>query len=92
KHLKNIFQSQELNENSACAIFAHTASDGKKYKAKFCNLDAIISVGYRVNSAQGTEAFLFPFAFQNDPSIDNHTLHSVLLFVKSVFISIFSRK
>ena len=54
KHLKNIFQSNELQEDSVCAKIAHTASDGKKYKTKFYNLDAIISVGYRVNSTQAT--------------------------------------
>jgi len=51
KHLGNIFQDGELDENSVCAIFAHTATDGKKYNTQFYNLDAIISVGYRVNSA-----------------------------------------
>ena len=50
KHLKNIFQSGELNENSVCSILELTASDGKSYKTKTYNLDAIISVGYRVNS------------------------------------------
>jgi hypothetical protein len=54
KHLKNIFESGELNENSVCAKFAHTATDGKSYQTKFYNLDAIISVGYRVNSIQAT--------------------------------------
>jgi hypothetical protein len=54
KHLKNIFETFELNENSVCAKFAQTASDGKNYQTKFYNLDAIISVGYRVNSAQAT--------------------------------------
>jgi len=54
KHLKNIFETFELNENSVCAKFAHTASDGKNYQTKFYNLDAIISVGYRVNSIQAT--------------------------------------
>ena len=49
KHLKNIFQSGELNENSVCSILELTASDGKSYKTKTYNLDAIISVGYRVN-------------------------------------------
>ena len=50
KHLKNIFESRELQEDSVCATFAHTAADGKTYQTKFYNLDAIISVGYRVNS------------------------------------------
>lgn len=55
KHLKNIFTDGELNKNSVCANFAHTAEDGKTYKTDFCNLDAIISVGYRVNSKKATE-------------------------------------
>ena len=54
KHLRNIFQSHELQENSVCAKIAHTASDGKTYNTQFYNLDAIISVGYRVNSVQAT--------------------------------------
>jgi hypothetical protein len=54
KHLKNIFESVELQETSVCANFAHTADDGKIYDTKFYNLDAIISVGYRVNSVQAT--------------------------------------
>ena len=55
KHLKNIFESQELNEDSVSSILEHTASDGKIYKTKFYNLDAILSVGYRVNSIQATQ-------------------------------------
>ncbi len=54
KHLKNIFESGELNENSVSSILEHTAEDGKTYKTKFYNLDTIISVGYRVNSTQAT--------------------------------------
>lgn len=55
KHLKNIFETNELDENSVSAIFAHTAEDGKNYKTKFYNLDAIIAVGYRVNSKEATQ-------------------------------------
>jgi len=55
KHLKNIFTSDELAENSVCAIFAHTADDGKTYRYKFYSLPAIISVGYRANSVRATE-------------------------------------
>ncbi len=55
KHLKNIFVSGELIENSVSSILEHTAKDGKKYKTKYYNLDAIISVGYRVNSTQATQ-------------------------------------
>jgi len=54
RHLKNIFTSGELDENSVCSFLEHTAEDGKKYKTKYYNLDAIISVGYRVNSTQAT--------------------------------------
>ena len=54
KHLKNIFESSELQQDSVCAKFAHTAEDGKIYNTQFYNLDAVISVGYRVNSLQAT--------------------------------------
>jgi len=54
KHLKNIFDGGELAEHSVSSVLEHTAADGKIYKTKFYNLDAIISVGYRVNSTQAT--------------------------------------
>ena len=54
-HLKNIFKSGELDENSVVEDFSVTASDGKNYKTKHYNLDAIISVGYRVNSRRATQ-------------------------------------
>lgn len=55
KHLKNIFESGELEEDSVSSILEHTAEDGKKYETTFYNLDAIIAVGYRVNSKQATK-------------------------------------
>jgi hypothetical protein len=55
KHLRNVFNSGELNKLSVCAKYAHTASDGKTYQTQFYNLDAVISAGYRVNSKRGTE-------------------------------------
>lgn len=55
KHLKNIFAENELDKNSVCANFAHTAKDGKNYQTEFYNLDAIIAVGYRVNSKKATQ-------------------------------------
>jgi len=55
KHLLNIFESGELEQNSVCAKIAHTAADGKKYQTLYYNLDAIISVGYRVNSSRATQ-------------------------------------
>ena len=54
KHLSNIFKSGELEQNSVSSILEHTASDGKVYKTQFYKLDAIISVGYRVNSVNAT--------------------------------------
>ena len=55
KHLGNIFESGELKEEQVCAKFAHTAEDGKTYNTKFYSLDAIIAVGYRVNSLRATQ-------------------------------------
>ena len=55
KHLGNIFSSNELKEEAVCAKFAHTAADGKTYNTKFYSLDAIIAVGYRVNSIRATQ-------------------------------------
>ncbi len=55
KHLTNIFESGELNEDSVSSILEHTADDGKNYKTTFYNLDAIIAVGYRVNSNKATK-------------------------------------
>jgi len=55
KHFKNIFETNELDENSVCAKIAHTAADNKNYQTQFYNLDAIISVGYRVNSVKATQ-------------------------------------
>lgn len=54
KHISNIYKEGELVENSVCAFFAHTAEDGKQYRTAFYNLDMIIAVGYRVNSAKAT--------------------------------------
>ncbi|MGH7203344.1 MAG: virulence RhuM family protein [Candidatus Levyibacteriota bacterium] len=55
KHLKNIFESKELDEDSVHSILEYTAKDGKSYKTKFYNLDAIVAVGYRVNSKRATQ-------------------------------------
>lgn len=57
-HLKNIYAEEELEENSTTELFPVVQSEGKrrvKRKIKFYNLDAIISVGYRVNSKSGTQ-------------------------------------
>ena len=55
RHFKNIFKDKELEQNSVVAFFATTAADGKTYNVEHFNLDAILSVGYRVNSKRGTQ-------------------------------------
>jgi len=51
---KNIFESNELQESTVVSILETTAADGKKHMIKYYNLDAIIAVGYRVNSKKAT--------------------------------------
>lgn len=55
RHFKNIFKDKELDKNSVVAFFATTAADGKTYNVEHSNLDAILSVGYRVNSKRGNQ-------------------------------------
>ena len=55
RHIKNIFSEGELQRDSVCAKFAHTADDGKTYQVDYYNLDMIISVGYRVKSQRGVQ-------------------------------------
>jgi hypothetical protein len=55
EHLTNIFEAGELDEKAACRDFRHTAEDGKEYVTKFYNLDAIIAVGFRVNSGRAIQ-------------------------------------
>ena len=55
RHLRNIFKTDELGRNSVRSILEHTAADGKVYTTQFYNLDAIIAVGYRVNSKRATQ-------------------------------------
>ena len=55
EHIRNVFKEGELEENSVCRNFRHTAADGKEYDAVYYNLDVVISVGYRVKSKEGTQ-------------------------------------
>jgi len=79
KHLRNIFNSQELSEDTVCSILEHTASDGKKYNTKFYNLDAIISVGYRINSSQATQFRMWATQILKQHLIKGYTIHKVRL-------------
>ncbi len=55
RHLRNVFASGELRRKTVVAVNATTAADGKTYQIEYFNLDAILSVGYRVNSKRGTQ-------------------------------------
>ncbi|WP_322548912.1 virulence RhuM family protein [Flavobacterium psychraquaticum] len=55
KHIKNIFETNELEENTVVSILETTATDGKNYNTKFYRLEVILAVGYRVNSTQATD-------------------------------------
>ncbi len=75
KHLANIFRDKELQEDSVCSILEHTAQDGKVYSAKYYNLDAIISVGYRVNSARATQFRIWATSVLKNHLINGYTLN-----------------
>ncbi|MBU4376615.1 MAG: virulence RhuM family protein [Candidatus Omnitrophica bacterium] len=75
KHLRNIFKSKELCKNSVCAKIAHTASDGKTYQSIFYNLDAVISVGYRVNSTRATQFRIWATSVLKRHLIEGYTLN-----------------
>jgi hypothetical protein len=75
KHLQNIFKDKELQQNSVCANFAHTAADGKKYKVKSYNLDAIIAVGYRVNSKTATQFRIWATRVLHEYLINGYALN-----------------
>ena len=75
KHLHNIFKSKELREDSVCSILEHTARDGKIYSTKYYNLDAIISVGYRVNSVRATQFRIWATNVLKKHVIDGYTLN-----------------
>ena len=75
KHLRNILATGELEADSVCAKFAHTAADGKKYQTAFYNLDAILSVGYRVNSRRGTEFRIWATSVLREHILKGNTLN-----------------
>ncbi len=80
KHLNNIFKSYELNKNSVCSILEHTAADGKAYKTQFYNLDAIISVGYRVNSKRATQFRIWATKVMKDYLVQGYAINQKRLF------------
>jgi len=72
---RNIFETKELSRSSVCAKFAHTAQDGKVYQTQSYNLDMIISVGYRVNSKQGTQFRIWATQVLRKHLVDGYTLN-----------------
>ena len=79
EHLKNIFASNELEENSVIRKFRITAADGKQYNTQFYNLDAIISVGYRVNSTRATQFRQWATRVLRDFAIQGYVLDKARL-------------
>ena len=84
KHLRNIFSSSELDENSVCSILERTAADGKRYKTRFYNLDAIVSVGYRVNSNQATQFRIWATQVLKDHLVRGYTTYDKRLSERGV--------
>ena len=75
KHLSNIIKSGELKEKAVSSILEHTAKDGKTYKTQFYNLDAIISVGYRVNSQKATRFRIWATGIIKKHLVKGYTLN-----------------
>jgi hypothetical protein len=75
KHIGNIFKTKELSRKAVCAKFAHTAEDGKTYKVDYYNLDAIISVGYRINSKRGTQFRIWATRVLREHIIQGYTIN-----------------
>ena len=75
RHIRNIFETEELSGRSVVANFATTATDGKVYKVDFYNLDLIISVGYRVNSKRGTQFRIWATNVLKNHLIQGYTIN-----------------
>lgn len=79
KHLKNIFISGELDEDSTCSILEHMGVDSKqKYRTKYYNLDVILSVGYRVNSINATQFRIWANQILKDYLLKGHAINNSL--------------
>ncbi len=83
KHLSNIFKSGELDEDSVCSILELTAADGKNYRTKFYNLDAILSVGYRVNSINATQFRQWANKVLKEYLLRGYSVNQRLLYIES---------
>src|SRR5450759_1811400 len=74
EHLRNLFETGELDEKAVCRDFRHTAEDGKDYTTRFYNLDAIIAVGFRVNSARAIQFRQWAMGVLRDYAIRGYVL------------------
>ena len=80
KHLNNIYKSGELEEKSTCSILERMGNDGKqRYQTKYYNLDAILSVGYRVNSANATQFRRWATQVLKEYMLRGHAVNQQLL-------------
>ncbi len=75
KHIRNIVKTQELQVDSVCANYAHTAEDGKTYQTNYYSLDMVISVGYRINSRRGTEFRIWASKVLKDHIIQGYSIN-----------------
>jgi len=75
RHLRNIFSEKELIRKSVVAKYATTATDGKTYRVEYFDLDAIISVGYRVNSKRGTQFRIWATSVLRKHLVEGYTLN-----------------
>lgn len=75
KHIGNVFKEGELDRDSVCANFAHTAEDGKTYSVQHFNLDIVISVGYRVKSLRGTQFRIWATRTLKEHLVRGYTLN-----------------
>ena len=84
RHLSNIFKNKELDKHSVVAKYATTASDGKIYQVDYYNLDAIISIGYRVNSLRATQFRAWATQVLKDHLIRGYTLYEKRLVERGI--------
>lgn len=75
KHIQNLYKTSELDKKSTCAKNAQVAADGKVRQMETYNLDVIISVGYRVNSKQGTQFCIWAASVFKKHLVDGYTLN-----------------
>jgi len=84
RHLLNIFKNRELDKAAVVANFATTAADGKTYQVDYYNLDAIISIGYRVNSSEATQFRIWATSILKEHLIKGYTTYEKRLAERGV--------